>query len=87
VTVDSATCTCGHHASMHAVDDEERRDCIHCDCSQFECSVDHDATGEPCPARPVGALTQRIRDQQNAPDDGSEPYVVRCPSLQGTNPK
>jgi hypothetical protein len=32
----------------------------------------------------VSALTQRIRDQQNAPDDGSEPYVVHCPSLQGT---
>jgi hypothetical protein len=50
-TVDSAVCTCGHHASVHAVDDEERRQCIHCDCAQFECSVDHDATSEPCPAR------------------------------------
>jgi hypothetical protein len=35
----------------------------------------------------VGALTQRIRDQQTAPDDGSEPYLVRCPSLDGRNPK
>jgi hypothetical protein len=35
----------------------------------------------------VGAITRRIRDQQNAPDDGSKPYVVRCPSLDGRNPK
>jgi hypothetical protein len=37
----------------------------------------------PQPVEPakVGALTQRIRDQQNAPDDGSVPFVVRCPSL------
>src|ERR1019366_4876246 len=56
------------------------------------CTVDH--TGllggysecvktNPQPVEPakVGALTQRIRDQQNAPDDGSVPFVVRCPSL------
>ena len=34
-------CRCGHPASVHAVDDEERRQCLRgeCDCGQY----DHDA--------------------------------------------
>lgn len=33
-----ASCTnCGCHAVRHAVDDEERRECLDCRCPQFEC--------------------------------------------------
>jgi hypothetical protein len=56
-------------------------DACSCDgvAARHDCEVHGHASAKP--AANVGALTQRIRDQQNAPDDGSEPYVVECPSL------
>jgi hypothetical protein len=62
---------------------DERPEVCECLASQIrKALVELDAA-----MRPVGVITQRIRDQQNAPDDGSEPYVVRCPSLDGASPK
>jgi hypothetical protein len=40
-------CQCGHSAERHDTDDEERRECLECDCRQYcDAAKDHEELKE-----------------------------------------